>query len=210
MKSDVLLIADVFEEFRILCLENYELDPVWYFTAPGFAWDAALKKTGVRLELLIDPDMLLMFEEGIRGISMITKRYSKANNPYMVKDFDKNSPTKYIFYLDANNLYGWAMSQPLPLGYFKWMSEEELIDWKNHSCILEVDLEYPKELHDLHNDYPLAPERLKLNGVEKLIPNLYDKEKYIVHHENLKLYLSLGLKIKKIHRGIKFIKKKIG
>ena len=208
LKSDVLLIADVFEEFRILCLENYELDPVWYFTAPGLSWDAALKKTKVRLELLIEPDMLLMFEEGIRGgISMITKRYSKANNPNMVKDFDKNSPTKHISYLDANNLYGWAMSQPLPVGNFEWMSEEELKNWKNHSCILEVDLEYPKELHDLHNDYPLAPERLKVNGVEKLILNLYDKEKYVVHHENLKLYLSLGLKIKKMHRGIKFIEK---
>ena len=208
LKSDVLLIADVFEEFRILCLENYELDPVWYFTAPGLSWDAALKKTKVWLELLIEPDMLLMFEEGIRGgISMITKRYSKANNPYMVKDFDKNSPTKYISYLDANNLYGWEMSQPLPVGYFEWMNEEEKKNWKNHCCILEVDLEYPKELHDLHNDYPLAPERLKANGVEKLILNLYNKEKYVVHHENLKLYLSLGLKIKKIHRGIKFIEK---
>ena len=95
-----------------------------------------------------------------------------------------------ISYLDANNLYGWAMSQPLPVGNFEWMSEEELKNWKNHSCILEVDLEYPKELYDLHNDYPLAPERLKVNGVEKLILNLYDKEKYVVHHENLKLYLS--------------------
>ena len=181
---------------------------MWYFTAPGLSWDAALKKTKVRLELLIKLDILLMFEEGIRGgISMITKRYSKANNPFMVKDFDKNSQTKYISYLAANNLYGWAMSQPLPVGNFEWMSEEEQKNWKNHSCILEVDLEYPEELHDLHNDYPLAPERLKVNGVEKLIPNPYDKEKYIVHHENLKLYLSLGLKIKKIHRGIKFIEK---
>ena len=76
--------------------------------------------------------------------------------------------------------------------------------WKNIPCILEVDLEYPKDLHDLYNDYQLAPERLKIGNVEKLIPNLWDKEKYIVHHENLKLYLELGLKIKKIHRGIKF------
>ena len=97
LKSDVLLISDVFEEFRILCLENYELDPVWYFTSPGLSLDAALKKIKARLELLIEPDMLLMSEEGIRGgISMITKGYSKANNPYMVKDFDENSPTKYI------------------------------------------------------------------------------------------------------------------
>ena len=92
----------------------------------------------------------------------------------------------------------------LPIGDFKWMDEKELEHWKNIPCILEVDLESPKDLHDLHNDYPLAPERLKINNVEKLIPNLWDKEKYIVHHENLKLYLELGLKIKKIHRGIKF------
>ena len=84
------------------------------------------------------------------------------------------------------------------------MYEEELKNWKNHSCILEVDLEYPKELHDLHNDYPLAPERLKIGGIETLIPNLCDKKNYVVHHETLKQYESLGLKITKIHRGIKF------
>ena len=107
LKSDVLLLADVFEEFRSVCFENYQLDPAWYYTSPGLAWDAALKKTGVRLQLLTDPDMLLMFEEGIRGgVSMIIKRHGKANNPYMSEEFDKNSPTKYISYLDANNLYG--------------------------------------------------------------------------------------------------------
>ena len=189
LKSDILLLADVFEEFRSVCLENYQLDPAWYYKSPGLAWDAALKKTGVRLELLRDPDMLLMFEEGIRGVSMITKRYGKANNPYMGKDFDKNYPTKYLAYLDANNLYGWAMCKPLPVGNFEWMSEE-LKKWKNHSCVLEVDLEYPEDLHDLHNDYPLAPERLKIEGVEKLIPNLGDMKKYIIHHESLKLYES--------------------
>ena len=135
---------------------------------------------------------------------MITKRHGKANNPYMSEEFDKNSPTKYISYLDANNLYGWAMCKPLPAGNFEWMSEEKLKKWKNHSCILEVDLEYPEDLHDIHNDYPLAPERLKIGGIEKLIPNLRNKKKYIIHHESLKLYESLGLKIKKIHRGIKF------
>ena len=96
------------------------------------------------------------------------------------------------------------MSQPLPTHGFEWMSEEELKNWRSHSCILEVDLEYPKVLHDLHNDYPLAPERLKIGGIEKLIPNLYDKKNYVVHHKTLKQYKSLGLKITKIHRGIKF------
>ena len=84
------------------------------------------------------------------------------------------------------------------------MEEDELKNWKNHSCILEVDLEYPWSLHDLHNDYPLAPEQIKVNKVSKLIPNLRDKKKYILHYENLKQYLSLGLKLTQIHRGIKF------
>ena len=205
LKSDVLLLADVFEEFRNVCMENYSLDPAWYYTSPGLSWDALLKHSGVKLELLTDPDILLLFEKGIRGgISMISNRFGKANNKYMGGKYDPSQPSKYLAYLDANNLYGWAMMKPLPVGDFKWMEEKELGHWKDFPCILEVDLEYPRGLHDLHNDYPLAPERLKINNVEKLIPNLWDKEKYIVHHENLKLYLELGLKVKKIHRGIKF------
>ena len=201
LKSDVLLLADVFEEFRNVCLENYSLDPAWYYTSPGLL----LKVSGVRLKLLTDVDILLLFEKGIRGgVSMIPNRYGKANNKYMGEKFDPSQPSKFISYLDANNLYGWAMMKLLPVGDFKWMDEKELKHWKNIPCILEVDLEYPKDLHDSHNDYPLTPERLKIGNVEKLIPNLWDKEKYIVHHENLKLYLELGLKIKKIHRGIKF------
>ena len=200
LKTDALLQADVFENFRNVRVENYKFDPAWNYTSPGLAWDACLKKTEVRLDLFNDVDMLLMIEKGIRcGVSTITKRYGKANNPYMGEDFDKNSPTKYISYLDANNLYGWAMSQPLPTHGFEWMNEEEQKNWRNHSCILEVDLEYPKELHDLHNDYPLAPERLKIEGVEKLIPNLCDKKNYVVHHKTLKQYESLGLKITNIH-----------
>ena len=203
--SDVLLLSDVFENFRDVCMENYQLDPAWYYTAPGLAWDACLKKTGVELELLHDIDMLLMFEKGIRGgISMISNRYGKANNSYMGDEYDDKLATKYITYLDANNLYGWAMCKSLPTRNFKWMDDGELMSWKKHACILEVDLEYPKHLHDLHNDYPLAPERLVLGKVEKLVPNLNDKIKYVIHYENLKLYESLGLKITKIHRGIKF------
>ena len=215
-KSDVLQLADVFENFRDVCMKNYQLDPAWYYTAPGLAWDACLKKTGVELELLSDPDMLLMFEKGVRGgISMISNRHGKANNSYMDDEYDDKRATKFITYLDANNLYGWAMCKRLPTRNFKWMDDGELMSWKKHgssnrgrqrryACILEVDLEYPKELHDLHNDYPLAPERLTVNKVEKLVPNLNDKIKYVIHYENLKLYESLGLKITKIHRGIKF------
>ena len=205
LKTDVLLLADVFEEFRKVCLENYELDPAWYFTSPGLAWDEALKKTKVKLELLTDIDMLQMIEKGTRGgVSMISNRLGKANNKYMGKDFDPEKPSKFIIYLDANNLYGWAMCEPLPTGDFSWANPKEFENWRNFSCLLEVDLEYPKELHDLHNDLPLAPERIIVNNVEKLISNLNDKDKYVIHHRNLKRYLEMGLKLKKIHRIIKF------
>ena len=204
-KVDVLLLADVFENFRNICLTNYGLDPAHYYTAPGLAWDAALKVTGVSLELLSDVDMLLMIEEGIRGgVSMISNRYAKANNKYMNDKFNSNEPSTYIQYLDANNLYGWAMSKPLPTHGFKWMKDSELNIWEKTPCILEVDLEYPKELHDLHNDYPLAPEQIKVNKTKKLTPNLWDKKNYVIHYENLKQCLNLGLKITNIHRGLKF------
>ena len=214
--TDVLLLADVFENFRDLCLKIYGLDPVYYFTAPQLAWDACLKITDIDLELLSNPNMLLMFEKGIRGgISIISNRYGEANNKYMRKGFNKNKPSKYLMYLDANNLYGCAMSEKLPTHGFKWLScgeMEKLFNnqvlqvWEKIPCILEVDLEYPENLHDLHNDYPFCPERVKCkNGVEKLIPNLNDKTKYIIHYKNLIQCLRAGMKLKKIHRGIKFV-----
>ena len=141
---DVLPLADVFENFRDICIKNNKLDPGYYYTAPGSAWDAALKVTGVKLELLSDMDMLLMVEKGIRGgVSMISTRYGKSNNKYMGDKYDPSEPSKYIAYLDANNLYGWAMSKPLPTHSFKWMDSCELENWKKYPCILEVDLEYP-------------------------------------------------------------------
>ena len=210
LKTDVMLLTDVMENYRNVCIDNYELDPLWYYTAPGLAWDAALKISNVKLELITDPNMYLMVENGIRGgVSTITKRYAKANNPYM-QEYNPKEENVYIPYLDANNLYGWAMSKPLPTDSFEWMTDEELQNWaegsneKGKGCILEVDLEYPKELHDEHNEYPLAPERLKVNKVDKLIPNLRNKEKYVIHYENLKQYLNLGLTLTKIHRGVKF------
>ena len=204
-RVDVLLLADVFENFRNICIKNYKKNPAHYYTAPGLAWDAALKVTEVKSELLSDIDMLLMVENGIRGgVSMISNRYGKANNKYMGERFNDKKPSKYITYLDANNLYGWGMSKPLPTHGFKWMNSCELKNWENYPCILEVDLGYPKNLHDLHNDYPLAPEQIEVNKVKKLIPNLGDKKNYVIHYENLLQYLSLGLKLNKIHRGIKF------
>ena len=213
LKTDVLLLSDVMENFRKLCEKNYELDPAHFFTVPGMAWDAMLKMTAIKLDLLEDVDMLLMIEKGIRGgISNAFKRYAKANNKFM-KDFDPAEKSSFIVYLDANNLYGWAMSKPLPVGGFEWMDETELENWERFvdeegiGCILEVDLEYPVELHDFHNDFPLAPERLTLGKVEKLTQNLRDKEKMVLHGKNLALFLSLGMKLKKVRRGLKFQEK---
>ena len=159
LKTDVLLLADIMTEFRRVCKEVYELDALHYYTAPGLTWDVMLKITEVEIDLISDPDMYLMVERGIRGgISTITKRYAKANNK-CTKGYDKDQMSVYIPYLDANNLYGWAMRHKLPVKDFRWMSEDELGNWESKPCILEVDLEYPKELHDFHSEYPLAPEK---------------------------------------------------
>ena len=172
--TDTALLADVFENFRKVCQERYGLDPAHYYSAPGLSWDALLKKTGVELELLTDLDMHLMIERGRRGgISMVSKRYAKANNP-RVEGYDPAQPTNYITYLDANNLYGWAMSLPLPKKGFHWKrvmpTEEQIMKMKWNSkkgWILEVDLEYPAYMHEAHNDYPLAPEK-KATRAEQL------------------------------------------
>ena len=204
LKTDITILTDVFEDFRKMAKETYGLDPLWYYTAPGLSLDAALKFTRVELDQITDPDMSLMVEKGIRGgICMAVTRYAKANNPHL-KDYDPNKEKSYFRYWDANNLYGSAMSRPLPVQNFKWMTEDQFEKWRDYPCFLEVDLEYPDSLHSLHNDYPLAPERMKIGKVDKLICNLNDKERYVVHHKTLKFYLKLGLKLKKIHRGIEF------
>ena len=146
--------------------KKYGLDPAHYYSAPGLSWDAFLKKTGVELELLTDLDMHLFIERGMRGgISMVGKRYAKANNP-LVEGYNPDEPTNYITYLDANNLYGWAMSMHLPKSGFHWKcvmpTEEQITKMKwnaKKGWILQVDLEYPEYLHDAHNGYPLAPEK---------------------------------------------------
>ena len=209
LKTDVLLLADVFENFRKTCVKHYKLDPCHYYTAPGLAWDACLKETKQNLELLKDYDMLMMFEQGIRGgITHISKRYAEANNKYM-KNFDKTKPSTFVQYLDANNLYGWAMSQKLPTHGFKWIDVNKskvlkLLEKKdtNQGFIFEVDLDYPESLWDSHNDYPLAPDKLK--GNDKLICSFLPKRHYVVHYKNLKQYLQEGMILKKVHRGIKF------
>ena len=235
LRTDVLLLADVFESFRSTCLEYYRLDPCHYYSAPGLSWDALLRMTKINLDLIADLDQQLFIEKGMRGgISTITHRHAVANNKYM-KDYNPDEASTYLMYLDANNLYGWAMSQSLPTGDFKWIPSEDFEDpedfiLENYTndtrkgVVLEVDLEYPEELHDLHNDYPLAPEKILITDdmlskyckdlkdsenissgrVHKLVPNLRNKEKYVLHYRNLQLYLSLGMKLKKIHRVLEF------
>ena len=221
LKTDVLLLCDVFEKFTDVCMKDYGLDPYHYFSICGLSWDSMLKFTGIKLEKINNIDIHLFIEKGMRGgISYNSKRYSK------------NADDINIMYWDASNLYGWAMSNHLPNEGFKFLNEEEINDFDLDSInenspigyILEVDLEYPSFLHEKHNDYSLCPEHdsveyemlskycedivdrydIKVGGVKKLIPNLYDKTKYIIHYKSLKYYLGLGMKLVKIHRILCF------
>ena len=164
LKTDVLLLSNVFETFRNTCLECYKLTLAHFYMSPGLAWQAYLKKTSIRLELLTDPDMLLMFERGIRGgITQTVLRYAKANNKDMGEKFDPEEDSSFLQYLDANNLYGWAMIQKLPTGGFQWVNDVsrfipdeigKLAKCDSKGYLLEVNVKYPEELHDLHNDLP--------------------------------------------------------
>ena len=160
---------------------------LYILSAPGLAWQACLNKTEVKLELLTDYDMILMVEKGIRGgICQAVHRYAKANNKYM-KNYDKSIESSYIEHLDANNLYGWAMSQKLPVKGFKWVKQKKLskfnedfikkyVENSNKGYFLEVDTHYPKELFNSHKDLPFLLERKKVEKVEKLICSIEDKK----------------------------------
>ena len=210
LRTDVILLANVFESFRKVCLDNYGLDPAHFYTAPGLAWKALLKKTGIRLDLQLDPDMLLMVERGIiGGITQSGHRWAAASNPYMGLEYKPGEPTRYLQYLDANNLYGWAMSQPLPTGGFHWVDVHpdeirELVNCSDRGYLLEVDVSYPKELHDYHNNLPFMCGRMTISGVEKLVPNLYYKKQYVIHIRALDQALKHGLVLERIHRAIEF------
>ena len=234
LKIDVLQLADVWQSYSEICKANYNLDPAHYVSAPNLSWDAMLKCTDVNIELASDPAFFPFYDEGIRGgICTISKRYARANNPYMKHLFDPSKPTTYIIYLDANNLYGWAMSQPLPIGGYTWLTPAAFsnIDWlkqnvdQDYGYVIECDLDYPAHLHESHNDYPLAAERLfvhysVLSGkqieinraykmarnskVAKLIPNLMPKRHYICDYLNLKFYLEHGLTLVNIHRVVRY------
>ena len=197
--QDILLLADIFEQSCMPQELSARSCSLLYGTRIG----------QVKLETLHDIEMHQFLEQGMRGgISMITHRYAKANNKYL-QDYDPEKPTSFIIYKDANNLYGRAMSQPLPIRDFEWMPERQIAsfdvttvtDDADTGYILEVDLEYPPELHDLHSDYPLAPEKIEISPemlaryqlnlkdeleytpakVAKLVPNLWNKRKYVIH-----------------------------
>ena len=167
----------------------------------------------MKLELLTNVGMLLTVEKGTKGeICHAIRRYAKANNNY-IKDYDKVEEESFLEYLDANNLYGWAMSEPLPVDGFDWIKDLSKIDEdfiKNYDkdsdkgYILEVDVKYPKNLHDLHSDLSFLTERMKIDKCKKLVCNLYDKNNYVVHIRPLKQASSHGLILKKVHRVIQF------
>ena len=230
----MLQLTDIFEAFRTMCLTTYGLDPACYVSAPQLSWDAMLKITCVSLELVSDPAIFQMIDSGIRGgVSMITTRYAHANNKAMGTDYDISKPTSWIKGLDANNLYGLAMSQKLPIGEYSWIAQNELdnIKWEEKDdeqefgYIVKCDLAYPDELHHAHNDFPLAPQRISVKEewlsekqlnikaqynlprsdcTAKLIPNLLDKKAYVVDFRCLKFYLAHGLKLGKVYAAIHY------
>ena len=187
-----------------------------FLSAPGLAWQASLKKTGVRLELLTDIDRLLMAEKGTRDrICHAIHRYDKANNKY-TKNYEENIESSYLMYLDANDLHGWAMSLKLPLNGFEWVKElsqfnegftKNYNEDSNKGYFLEVDLEYPKNLFNLHCGLPFLPGRKKIERCKKHVCNIHNKENYVIHIKALKQPLNHGLILKKVHKIVQFNQK---
>lgn len=171
LELDIYLLADIFEQYRKTCFEVDGLDPTHFFTSPGYSFTAALKQTNEEIDLLHEPEMYELFERGVRGGMCFTnKHFIRANNPYMGKEFDPTEPTKWLLYIDENNLYGSALSQRLPHSNFQWIDQETLQTWTTDTILqfdenadigylCEVDLEYPASLHDYTSDLPFAPER---------------------------------------------------
>lgn len=214
LKSDVLLLCDVFENFRNTCLQYYKLDPAYYVTSPGLSWDAMLLCTNVQLELLHDIDMYQLLEKGIRGgLAQCSLRHAKANNKYL-PDYDDRKETSYLVYLDCNNLYGFAMTKRMPISEFHFLNEKEMSNFNisdtneddEFGYILEVDLEYSNDLHVSHSDLPFASEKFIPPGgkTQKLIANLYDKHNYVIHYIHLKECIKQGLILKKNHKILSF------
>ena len=211
--TDTLLLANLFESFRSTCINAYGLDPAHFYTALGMTLQAALKFTNIELELLSDVDMLLIFEHGIRDLVQVVHHHAEANNKYMKSNYNPNLPSIYLQYLDANNLYGWEMSHPLPAGGFHWVHDvdsftcEKINDLVLHNksgYLFEVDVDYPHDLHDKHNDLPFMAESMNINGVNKLVSSLSNKRQYVIHISALDQALSDGLILCKVHKVIKF------
>ena len=199
VQSDKLLLADIFENFKSKCIEIYELAPAHFLSAPVLTWQACFKNTGVRLGLLNNIYMSLMVEKVIQsGICHAIHRYAKRNDKYM-KNYDKNIESSYVMYLVANNLSGWAMSQKLLVNDFeqvKKLSQFNKCLIKNYDensdkgYILEVDVEYPKNLFNLHKYLPFLAEIKKIKKCKKLVSNIHNKENYVVHIRALKQALN--------------------
>jgi hypothetical protein len=232
LRLDVTLLTDVFETFRKSSMKMFGLDANWYFGLPGLAWDSMLKFTGVKLELMTDIDMYIAMENMIRGgVTMSSHRHYKANNP-KVDGYDDKKTKTWLRYDDANSLYPTTMVQNLPREGFKWgktthWTEEKIMSLDpngENGIFLEVDVDYPDELHDAHNEYPLMPEKLAptysmlsdyarqhcgtdekhYKSCAKLVPNLMNKRKYWIHYRNLQFAIDQGLKLIKVHRVIEF------
>lgn len=209
LKTDTLLLADIFENFRTITIKSHKLDPAHYFTLPGLSWDAMLRFTNCRLELLTDYEQILMIERGIRGgICQVGHRFAEANNKYL-SNYNLLLPSTFITYQDCNNLYGYAMSKYLPYGGFKWVDPKQIdLDLLNETSekgyILDVTLNYPTSLHNLHNDLPFLAENIMVEGQKKLVPHLGSRVNYICHYLILKQALEHGLNLVKINRVLEF------
>lgn len=214
LQTDVLLLADLFENLRRICLRTYELDPAQYHSMSSLSWDAMLKITEVQLEPLPNVGMLAFLKRAMRGgVTHCTRRYATANNKYL-STYDENKTQSYLMYYDANNLYGWAMSQPLPYKDFQWVDVDtdfEVAPDSDVGYFLEVDLMYPddKNIHDWHADYPFCPEKKIPEDVndERLITDLTSKKNYVLHHSYLNVCIKNGLVLEKIHRILAFKQK---
>ncbi|KAK7583979.1 hypothetical protein V9T40_004942 [Parthenolecanium corni] len=215
---DVLILSDVFCAFRAMCIRQYKLDPARYVTLPSYSFDVMKKLSGAKLDLFTDRqiNMYCFFENAIRGgIVNVVRRYVKANSKLMPEIYDPSKVPEKIEYIDANGLYSWAMQQYLPVSHFKALSEEDvalctpetimnLHDESDWGYYFDVDIDYPRELHDKHNDFPFLCEKKVIDNVEKLVCTLENKRNYHVHYRTLKQALKHGLVLKKINKIIKF------
>ena len=230
---DTMLLAGLVEAYRSTTESHFKLDPLHYVSSASLSMDAMLRVTRIKLQKLPSTDMYLFVSQSIRGGLCGTATRHAQSNHDLCEDYDSTKENSHIIGWDANNLYGNSLCQPLPTGDFKWLTRQELATFNiaqipengKRGYFIEVDLKYPKELHDKHNDLPLAPEKMDVPSDEwseytqrvsdhlklkhktsglKLMVSLQDKTRYILHHETLRFYLRQGLVLKRVHRGISF------